>query len=60
MGSAFDEKALKTLPTGSFLVMPTTMPHFAAAPEGATLQFHGTAPFDVKYVNPADDPRNKK
>ena len=26
----------------------------------ATIQVHGTGPFGVTYVNPADDPRTKK
>jgi hypothetical protein len=24
------------------------------------LQIHGKGPFEIKYVNPADDPRNAK
>ena len=24
------------------------------------VQFHGLGPWSIKYVNPADDPRNKK
>jgi hypothetical protein len=28
--------------------------------DGNSLQIHGKGPFEIKYVNPADDPRNAK
>ena len=57
-GDAFDMKALHAMPAGSFGVMPAEMRHFAYTKGGATIQVHGTGPFVLNYVNPADDPRN--
>lgn len=46
------------LPAGSYAVLPPEMVH-AAWMEGETiLQIHGMGPWRIKYVNPADDPRN--
>jgi hypothetical protein len=35
------------------------MPHYALAASDTVVQINGVGPFDVKYVNPKDDPRNK-
>jgi hypothetical protein len=32
------------------------MRHFAMAKTAGTIQVHGTGPFVLTYVNPADDP----
>ena len=58
-GDKFDESAAKQLPVGSFAVMPKKMHHFAWATGETIVQIHGTGPFAINYVNPADDPRNK-
>jgi hypothetical protein len=34
--------------------------HFAFFDEETILQVHGVGPWEANYVNPADDPRNKK
>jgi hypothetical protein len=39
--------------------MPKKMRHFAFASGETIVQIHGTGPFEVMYVNPADDPRRK-
>jgi hypothetical protein len=36
------------------------MNHFAAAKGATTIQIQGMGPFAMTYVNPSDDPRNKK
>lgn len=59
MGDKFDESAARALPTGSFALMPKNMRHFAFATGETIVQIHGTGPFAVNYVNPADDPRHK-
>lgn len=59
-GEVFDAKLLKDLPAGSFAVMPVGYKHFAMSKEGGTVQVHGMGPWDIKYVNPEDDPRNRK
>ena len=58
-GEKFDADACKALPAGSFMSMPTKMRHFAWAKGETTIQVHGIGPFDINYINPADDPRNK-
>lgn len=60
MGDKFDEKSMKALGAGGFARMPKHMHHFAMAKGETVIQVHGVGPFQVTYVNPADDPRTKK
>jgi quercetin dioxygenase-like cupin family protein len=57
MGDKFDEASMKTLTVGSFAAMPKEMRHYVQAKEAVIIQVHGTGPFALTYVNPADDPR---
>lgn len=51
---------VESLPAGTYGVWPPGMVH-AVWTEGETIvQFHGTGPWVINYVNPDDDPRNKK
>lgn len=59
-GDKFDEAAGKALETGGFVVLPAGMKHYAWSTTETVLQIHGKGPFEIKYVNPADDPRNAK
>jgi quercetin dioxygenase-like cupin family protein len=59
-GDKFDEAAGKELGAGGYMVMPTGMKHYAWTPAEAIIQIQGMGPFVIKYVNPADDPRNAK
>jgi quercetin dioxygenase-like cupin family protein len=59
-GEKFDEAAGKEVPAGSYVVMPAEMAHYAWSSEETIVQIHSTGPFQIKYVNPADDPRNAK
>ena len=60
-GAKFDEKALKTLPAGSFYTEPPHMNHFAMTRgDGVTIQITGTGPSGTTYVDPANDPARKK
>src|SRR6266545_1945351 len=58
-GEKFDPAATEELPVGSYMRMPKTMRHFALTRGETILQVHGIGPFEVHYVNPADDPRKK-
>jgi quercetin dioxygenase-like cupin family protein len=58
-GDKFDMTKLESVPAGSFMHMPKEMRHFAATKGETILQVHGVGPFEVNYVNPADDPRKK-
>jgi anti-sigma factor ChrR (cupin superfamily) len=56
MGEKYDAGSLHEFPTGSFIVMPKEMRHFAAARGETVVELHGNGPFVINYVNPADDP----
>ena len=53
------DRAARPLPAASFVHLPAGMPHFARAVGETVVQINGTGPFDVKYVDPKDDPRIK-
>ena len=59
-GPKFDEAAAHEMTAGSFSVMPAGMEHFALCKSECVIQVHAMGPFEVKYVNPADDPRGAK
>ena len=60
LGDKFDATAMHALPAGSFTMMPKEGRHYAQAKGETIVQIHGTGPFDVNYINPADDPSKKK
>jgi quercetin dioxygenase-like cupin family protein len=60
MGEKFDEASAREIAPGTFAVMPAGMAHFAYSPQESIIQLQSEGPFEIKYVNPADDPRNKK
>jgi len=49
----------KELPAGSFVVMPAQTHHFAYTKGETIIQLHGIGPWQINYLNPADDPRKK-
>ncbi|HEX4653187.1 MAG TPA: cupin domain-containing protein [Candidatus Udaeobacter sp.] len=57
-GAKFEEKGMREMPSGSFMVMPAGMQHFVTMRGDTIIQVNGDGPFTIKYVNPADDPRN--
>jgi hypothetical protein len=58
-GGRFDESATQELPVGSYALLPKTVPHFNVMKGETILQFHGIGPYDINYVEPADDPSTK-
>ncbi len=60
MGKKFDQLATREMTAGTFGFWPPGMSHFAWARGETVLQLHGTGPWIITYVNPADDPRNAK
>ena len=60
MGEKFDEKATMPMTAGSYGRMGAGVKHFAYTKGETTIQVHGTGPWTIDYVNPADDPRKKK
>jgi quercetin dioxygenase-like cupin family protein len=50
-GERFDSAKLKGYPAGSFIVIPTGVPHFVAAKEGTVIvQLSGTSKFRTDYL----------
>jgi quercetin dioxygenase-like cupin family protein len=58
-GETIDRAALKPLPPASFVHLPAGMPHYAMAAVETIVQINGVGPFDVTYIDPNDDPRNR-
>jgi quercetin dioxygenase-like cupin family protein len=58
MGTSGDERATAILATGAYAFVAAKMAHYAWAEAETTIQVHGTGPFVINYVNPADDPKN--
>ncbi len=59
-GEALDRNSAKGLPAGSFGFWPAGMKHTAWSEGDTIIQLHGIGPWQINYVNPADDPRNAK
>jgi quercetin dioxygenase-like cupin family protein len=57
MGEKAVVAEMKDLPAGGYAVMPANMRHYFAVKTAAVIQVHGTGPFVINYINPADDPR---
>lgn len=58
-GEKLDRQPANILPAASFVHLPAGMPHFAWADGETIVQINGVGPFDVKYVDPRDDPRGQ-
>jgi uncharacterized RmlC-like cupin family protein len=60
LGTKLDQGSGQMIPTGGFVSVPATHPHYAwTATEETLIQVHGVGPTDITFVNPADDPRKK-
>lgn len=57
MGDKFDRKKATTLHPGAFGVIPAGMHHYAWASGRTVIQIHGSGPWSLNYVNPADAPK---
>ena len=60
MGENLDRSAAKTLTAGTYGFWPAGMKHTAWSQGETVIQLHGIGPWQINYVNPADDPRNAK
>jgi quercetin dioxygenase-like cupin family protein len=58
-GEALDRESAEVLPAGSFVSLPANHPHFLWADEETVVQVVGEGPFDIAYLDPADDPRQQ-
>ena len=59
MGDKLDRKASQTLEPGGFVMLPANMRHFAWTSAPTIVQINLEGPFDLFYVNPADNPQPK-
>ncbi|SRR6266581_2779050 len=59
-GEKWDDAALRDLGPGGFLLIPREMRHFASSRGETIIQLHGVGPFQINWVNPADDPNRQK
>jgi quercetin dioxygenase-like cupin family protein len=60
MGDKLDESKAEKLGPGGFVDLPANMNHYAFSGGGEVIvQINSEGPFEIKYVNPADDPSKK-
>jgi quercetin dioxygenase-like cupin family protein len=60
MGDKLDESKAEKLGPGGFVDLPANMNHYAFSGGGEVIvQINAEGPFEIKYVNPADDPSKK-
>jgi quercetin dioxygenase-like cupin family protein len=59
MGDAVDAGKTRTLHTGDFGTAMANQHHFGIARGRTIVQVNGMGPFQLTYVNPADDPTKK-
>jgi quercetin dioxygenase-like cupin family protein len=57
MGDTLDRTASQALEPGGFVSLPANMHHYAWTATPTVVQISLEGPFDIFYVNPADDPQ---
>lgn len=60
MGDKINDATMKDMGPGSFALLPAKTNHYVRTKGVTTLVISGMGPFEITYVNPNDDPRNKK
>jgi len=56
LGMGDKEGDAHALEAGAYHFLPGKAHHYAAAKGDTILELHGMGPFDIHYLNPADDP----
>jgi quercetin dioxygenase-like cupin family protein len=59
MGERIGEKITRSLRPGQSVNLEARMPHYAIARGRTVVAVNAIGPFEITYVNPADDPRGK-
>jgi quercetin dioxygenase-like cupin family protein len=59
LGEKFDQRKTHALGPGAVMIIQPKTPHFAWTGGETVIQIHGTGPWGLTYVNPADDPRKQ-
>ena len=57
MGDKMDATAAQPLKAGGFHYLPPKEHHFAFSKAASVAQLNGEGPFDITYINAADDPQ---
>ena len=57
MGKILNRGRAASLVQGGYVVAPAKMAHYAFTRGGATVQITAHGPFEITYINPANDPR---
>ena len=60
VGDKFDASKTHAMSPGSVVLLPPGEPHFAWIDEETVIQVNSIGPWDTKWVDPNDDPANKK
>jgi quercetin dioxygenase-like cupin family protein len=60
MGDKLDEAAAHKMAPGDFVYLKAREHHYAIARTESVVEIAAMGPFKITYVNPSDDPRNKK
>lgn len=60
MGDTLKVANTKPLAAGGFVNLPAHMNHFVIAKGHTVVQVHAMGPFQLTYVNPADDPTGQQ
>jgi hypothetical protein len=60
MGDKLDRTSSHRLTPGGFVSLPAKMHHFAWTTTPTVVQISLEGPFDIAYVNPADDPQKRQ
>jgi quercetin dioxygenase-like cupin family protein len=55
-----DDATEAPLAPGDYVNLPARMQHEASTQDGAVVEIHSEGPFEIRYVDPADDPTAKK
>lgn len=59
MGETFDTKKGEVLKAGASFALPAKHAHYVWTTEETVVELVATGPWDITYLNPADDPRKQ-
>ncbi len=57
-GETFDREKTRELPSGGVAIMAPGEPMYGYTEEDTVIQLHGTGPWGIRYIDPANDPRS--
>jgi quercetin dioxygenase-like cupin family protein len=58
-GSTIEMENSQQLRAGSYIAIPAGLRHWLHSASESVIQLHGGGPWNISYVNRADDPRNR-